>query len=127
MGDGMERVETVLPATTASPGVARRFVGAALRRWGAGPDAVESAQLLVSELVTNAVVHAGSAVRLTVILRDSRIRVEVTDHDDALPRMRPLEMDSPGGRGLGIVDGLADAWGSDSRRDGKAVWFELTP
>ena len=55
--DGVDRLETVLPSTPASPGVARRFVGAALRRWDAEPSTIEAAQLLVSELVTNAVVH----------------------------------------------------------------------
>jgi anti-sigma regulatory factor (Ser/Thr protein kinase) len=121
-----DRVETVLPATPASPGVARRFVGAALRRWEAAPTTVEAAQLLVSELVTNAVVHANSDVRVAVTVRNARIRVEVADRDDHPPRVQPFGADAPGGRGLGIVDGLADSWGSDPRRDGKAVWFELT-
>ncbi len=120
-----DRVETALPATAASPGVARRFVGAALRRWDAEPETIDAAQLLVSELVTNAVVHASTEIRLVVSRRGERIRVEVTDHDDQPPQMRPMQSDAPGGRGLGIVDGLADAWGSDPRRDGKAVWFEL--
>jgi len=122
-----DRVETALPATSASPSVARRFVGAALRRWDTDPGTVDAAQLLVSELVTNAVVHASSDVRLVVSVRNARIRVEVTDHDDRPPQMQTTRADALGGRGLGIVDGLADSWGSDPRRDGKAVWFELAP
>ncbi|MGZ8766185.1 MAG: ATP-binding protein [Acidimicrobiia bacterium] len=120
-----DRVETVLPATSASPGVARRFVGAVLRRWQTDSATVEDAQLLVSELVTNAVVHASSEVRLSVSVRGERLRVEVADRDSRLPRMRAVESESTEGRGLGIVDGVADAWGSDSRPGGKAVWFEL--
>jgi anti-sigma regulatory factor (Ser/Thr protein kinase) len=120
-----DRVETVLPPTAASPGVARRFVGAALRRWNADTPTIEAAQLLVSELVTNVVVHTSSEVRLAVSMRGEKIRVEVTDDDDRLPEMRAGAPEAPGGRGLGIVDGIADAWGADQRRDGKAVWFEL--
>ena len=123
--DGSERVETVLPATPASPGVARQFVGAALRRWNTEEPIVEAAQLLVSELVTNAIVHTSSEVRLGVCVRDATIRVEVSDHDERLPLWRASGSNDTDGRGLGIVDGVADAWGSGLRRDGKAVWFEL--
>jgi anti-sigma regulatory factor (Ser/Thr protein kinase) len=121
-----DRVETVLPATTASPGVARRFVAAALRRWNTDAPTVEAAQLLVSELVTNAIVHTTSDVRLAVSRRRGMLRVEVSDRDDGMPRMRTVGPETVGGRGLGIVDGLADTWGTETRREGKAVWFELS-
>jgi len=49
----------------------------------------------------------------------------VTDSDDAPPQLRRPGPDATSGRGLGIVDGIATAWGSDPRRTGKAVWFEL--
>jgi anti-sigma regulatory factor (Ser/Thr protein kinase) len=125
--DGSEPVETVLPATPASPGVARRFVGAALRRWDVDEPTIEAAQLLVSELVTNAIVHTSSEVWLVVSVRGGTIRVEVTDHDARLPELRPAGSGATDGRGLGIVDGIADAWGFDPRHSGKAVWFELVP
>ena len=58
-------------------------------------------------------------------VRGDRIRVEVADGDDRLPRMRTGRSEGTGGRGLGIVDDVAHSWGSDSRGVGKAVWFEL--
>jgi anti-sigma regulatory factor (Ser/Thr protein kinase) len=120
-----DRVETLLPATPASPGVARRFVGSALRRWSGDESAVEAAQLLVSEVVTNAVVHADSEVRLVVIARDQRFRVEVTDRNTDPARLRLAGPDATGGRGLAIVEQIAWSWGSDRRSDGKVVWFEI--
>jgi anti-sigma regulatory factor (Ser/Thr protein kinase) len=121
----LERVETRLPATSASPRAARRFVGTALRRCEIDVATVEAAQLLVSELVTNAIVHTSSEVRLSVSIQGDAIRVEVTDRGDGVAQLRMVDSDSTGGRGLGIVDGIARAWGSDPRREGKAVWFEL--
>ncbi|MGZ8765577.1 MAG: ATP-binding protein [Acidimicrobiia bacterium] len=117
--------ETVLPATAASPGVARRFVGAALRRLDTDAAVVETAQLLVSELVTNAVVHAGSAVKLSVVPRVDRVRIEVADDGSGHARLRIAGHDAVDGRGLGIVDRIARSWGSNERDGGKSVWFEL--
>jgi anti-sigma regulatory factor (Ser/Thr protein kinase) len=125
MSTQSRHVETVLPASSASPAVARQFVAAALRRWNADAPTVEAAQLLVSELVTNVVVHTSSDVRLAVSVRGQKIRVEVVDSDEHMPRVGTVDSSDLGGRGLAIVDGVAEAWGSDSRSDGKAVWFEL--
>ena len=112
-----------LPRTVAAPGVARR----ALRRWmdalECGGDVVEDAVLLVSEVVTNAVVHACSAPRLIVTVVGDRLRVEVHDGSRALPVMQPSSL-AIGGRGLRIVDQLADAWGASITSTGKVVWIE---
>ena len=120
-----DRIETVLPATPASPAVARAFVGAALRRLESTDTTIEAAQLLVSELVTNAIVHVSSEVRLTVLPERDRIRIEVGDHGAGEPTLRMAGPDDLDGRGLGIVDAIARAWGSEPRRNGKSVWFEL--
>ncbi|MFL6136475.1 MAG: GAF domain-containing protein [Frankiaceae bacterium] len=115
-----------LPADTGSPAVARQAVAGALSRWGVNA-LTDTAVLLVSELVTNAVRHAGTALRLAV-LRPSpgRVRIEVTDHAPHAP-LRPLavETSAEGGRGLFLVQALAAGWGSEITGTGKTVWFEL--
>jgi anti-sigma regulatory factor (Ser/Thr protein kinase) len=121
----IDRIETVLPATPASPGVARRFVHAALGRRDYASDTVDAAQLLVSELVTNAILHAGSDVRVAVIAQDDRVRVEVADHGATMPKLLANRLDRQDGRGLAIVDRVARRWGADTQPEGKVVWFEL--
>lgn len=79
--------------------------------------------LVLSELVTNAVVHAGGAVRIAVSVGD-RIRVEVHDEDPRPPRMRAHGAE-PGGLGLRIVERLSERWGSRSTAAGKVVWADL--
>jgi anti-sigma regulatory factor (Ser/Thr protein kinase) len=113
------------PAAT-SARRARRFVAQTLREWG-DDDLVEAAELLVSELVTNAVLHAGSAVEVTV---DGRwpghgVRIEVQDASVAEPRLGGFDLDSVSGRGLAMVDAISARWGVDQVRTGKRVWFEL--
>ena len=88
-------------------------------------DAVE---LLVSELVTNAVVHGLGAVRVFADYDGTRLRVEVHDHDPIPPRPHVTagaDLDERG-RGLQLVAMLADSWGSARTFDGKVVWIELT-
>lgn len=120
-----ESVATVLPPVPPSVGAARRFVAAALRRHRTIPDAIDTACLLTSELVTNALVHAQSRVKLTVSVTGRRIRVEVGDASDTHPRPRPMVDDAMTGRGLHIVEAMASRWGSSSTSEGKRVWFEL--
>jgi anti-sigma regulatory factor (Ser/Thr protein kinase) len=79
----------------------------------------------VSEIVTNAVVHARSAPRVSVALDGDRARVQVTDWGDGAVIMRELGPMSLGGRGLHIVDRLAEVWGTVSTPQWKTVWFEL--
>ncbi|QKV91981.1 ATP-binding protein [Streptomyces sp. NA02950] len=103
-----------------------------LRRWG-GPGRADLAELLISELVTNALVHTGRGAQVTAALGDGpaarvagRLRVEVRDFDARHPtlRARPPE-DATSGRGLLLVHSLADAWGVRTHGVGKALWFEL--
>jgi serine phosphatase RsbU (regulator of sigma subunit)/anti-sigma regulatory factor (Ser/Thr protein kinase) len=92
-------------------------------------DHVDSAVLLVSEMLANVLMHTDADATMTAEIGDSdgtrRLRVEVTDSDDALPHKRdPGEMASSG-RGLLLIEQLAQAWGVDPRGDGKTIWFEL--
>jgi len=108
--------------------VARRFVVEALQSTApsVGSAVLETAELLTSELVANVVVHVGSPVELSVSVLDGAVRVEVTDAAGALPVLRPRSVEATGGRGMIIVDVLADEWGVEPiPDDGKTVWFEL--
>lgn len=112
------------PPLTSSPGQARRFLNDLLTTWQC-EDAVEVAELLVSELVGNAVQHAHSATRVTATLTGGRLRVAVRDRDHSPLVPRRGGPFAPNGRGLLILESLADDWGVEDERDGKVVWFEL--
>ena len=103
---------------------ARRFIADALDEWRAS-DVVHIVQLLVTELVTNSVVHAHSDVDVAVLLGARNIRVEVTDSNPVLPQPREVDETSTSGRGLALVRDLSDRWGTEARADGKVVWFEV--
>jgi anti-sigma regulatory factor (Ser/Thr protein kinase) len=107
--------------------LARRLVSARLVDWQINGEAGEFAVLLVSELVTNAMRHGGEPIRLVADLTASGLRVEVYDgNSDAVPAIRDIRPDAPGGRGLRLVDALADRWGTtEVAGDGKFVWFEI--
>jgi serine phosphatase RsbU (regulator of sigma subunit)/anti-sigma regulatory factor (Ser/Thr protein kinase)/putative methionine-R-sulfoxide reductase with GAF domain len=124
--DGDNLVMLELPADTSSPARARQIVGDVLRRWQLG-ELEEAATLLVSELVTNGVRHAGTGMRL-VLTRQSatQVRIAVTDKAPAAD-VRPRDSDSgaEGGRGLFLVEHLSTGWGSVADGAGKTVWFEL--
>jgi anti-sigma regulatory factor (Ser/Thr protein kinase) len=116
-----------LPHTLAAPALARRYLASKAAAWPA--DVLELVVLLTSELVTNAVVHGLSPVQLMLIDDGLRLRVEVSDGETRslpLAPRRPAQVDASG-RGLLIVDRLADRWGARPRHrpPGKIVWFEL--
>ena len=81
--------------------------------------------VVVSELVTNSVLHAGTPSEVVVVVDDRCVRVEVRDADPTLPTMRQPSPDTVTGRGLLLVDALTDRWGSSPAGPGKVVWFEL--
>ena len=81
--------------------------------------------ILVSELATNAILHAGTVFKVIVLQDGERIRVSVHDLSPAPPVMKSFGQDQPTGRGLVIVDSMADKWGVESENNGKTVWFEL--
>ncbi|MCB5163428.1 SpoIIE family protein phosphatase [Streptomyces bambusae] len=123
--------QTVVTVAQAEPeriAGARRQVRDLLHDW-ADPDQVDSAVLLVSEMVTNVLMHTdGDALLIasaTGAPGSRRLRVEVSDASDELPHKRhPGEMSSSG-RGVLLMEMLADRWGVDPRGEGKSIWFEL--
>jgi DNA-binding NarL/FixJ family response regulator len=102
---------------------ARRFVRSVVAE--ADVETIAAVELLVSELVTNAVLHAASEPQVDVHLSKQRLRVEVYDDDPALPHRRTPDAVGPGGRGLLLLEQFADRWGAEPRDDGKVVWFEI--
>ncbi|MEV4440294.1 SpoIIE family protein phosphatase [Streptomyces sp. NPDC049577] len=121
-------VLTIAQAEPERIGEARKQVRALMHDW-ADPDQVDSAVLMVSEMLTNVLVHTdGDAVLVAKISGPPghrRIRVDVADSSDELPHRRhPGEMASSG-RGLVLLELLAGAWGVTPRGDGKNIWFEL--
>ncbi|MEV0634461.1 ATP-binding protein [Streptomyces sp. NPDC050619] len=103
----------------------RRALRELLRHWGR-PGRSEVAELLTSELVTNALVHTDHDAVVTATVGPRGLRVEVRDFVARRPRLRvPNADDGTHGRGLFLVQSLADAWGVRAHGVGKAVWFEL--
>jgi anti-sigma regulatory factor (Ser/Thr protein kinase) len=103
---------------------ARKFVAATLRGWGL-EDAIEDAELLVSELVTNAILHARSSATVKINHNAPRLRVSVCDSSSATPRLRDYGPNAVTGRGMLLVDRIALRWGVDVNEGGKCVWFEV--
>ncbi len=102
---------------------ARHFVASVLEGWGLDPGDIP---LLVSELATNAVLHARSDFEVTVIRLPKRMRVEVLDQNTRLPSFAVAPPDAHSGRGLLILQRLAGTWGVESHSDkGKTIWFEV--
>jgi anti-sigma regulatory factor (Ser/Thr protein kinase) len=115
-----------LPPVAASVRAARRFVADALREAGQEP-LLDDAVLAVSEVVTNAVIHAGTPMDLAVRAGRDGVRVEVADSNRRRPRFRDDAGLPTTGRGLRLLDALAADWGTEARPEGKAVWFRLPP
>ncbi|MEV0532117.1 SpoIIE family protein phosphatase [Kitasatospora sp. NPDC050463] len=118
-----------------SASAARSFVRDALLGWGL-PEIVDDAVVLVSELVTNAVVHAGTAAEVCCLREEETVRIEVTDHhpERGLPAFadvpvtasdRYADPDGEGGRGLLMCSALAECWGVEYSAGRKTVWFRL--
>jgi anti-sigma regulatory factor (Ser/Thr protein kinase) len=116
-----QRVETsaMYPADISR---ARRIVIQQLGRWRCVD--TDDAALVLSELITNAVVHAAGAVHIAVSRNGANIRIEVHDAQSRPPERRAPGA-APGGRGLHIVDQLSEQWGSQPTLTGKVVWAVL--
>ncbi|MCS0637403.1 SpoIIE family protein phosphatase [Streptomyces sp. LP05-1] len=108
-------------------GSARHMIRAAVRAWGA-EERSDEIELAADELITNALVHTDGGAILTLRMPpgpDRRLRVEVEDRSSALPRRRDPGESGLSGRGLLLVDRLADRWGVEPRGGGKSVWCEF--
>jgi chemotaxis response regulator CheB len=111
-----------LPAAASAAASAREFVHDATRAL-CRDDVVSVATLLVSEVVTNAVVHARSASRLALVVEGDALRVRLTDWGDGALELRQVVPTAVSGRGLHIVDGLATVWGTVATPRWKRVFF----
>lgn len=117
-----------LPPTAVSIRSARRLVSEIMLVWRAPHDPCD-ASLLVTELVANVVDHVGGGTTLSVevLLSGDWLRVAVVDGSAVRPVVRPLDHEAPRGRGLRLVEAVADRWGCEGHEGGKRVWFELRP
>jgi anti-sigma regulatory factor (Ser/Thr protein kinase) len=125
--DGGRTVRTVLDDDPRAASAARRFLRAFLAEAGVSEDLAATAELCLSELVTNAIVHAGGGSELRATL-DSALTVSVRDHGGQAPDAAPIDDLDPlrvHGRGLHLVEALSDRWGSERDAVGTSVWFSL--
>ena len=116
--------DVTLPPDTRSPWQARRFVTDVLADEASEPVA-STVALLVSEMVTNAVLHARTEITVSVEYQGDWLRVEVADSSPVGPTVRNFTTQAATGRGLQLVEELADRWGTEPSPDGKVVWFEV--
>ncbi|HMD44881.1 MAG TPA: ATP-binding protein, partial [Acidimicrobiales bacterium] len=122
-GNGARHRELTLPGEVASTPAARRWVADQLA--GLAADVVEAAALLVSELVTNAVLYVGTDIVVAVHFGDDRVRIDVADASPVMPLPRDYGVYATTGRGLALLDVMAPTWGVHQTETGKVVWFEL--
>jgi CheY-like chemotaxis protein len=120
----LEKVSADLSADPTTPGTARRMVAQAASEWNCG-GLLETVTLLTSEVVTNAVEHAGTDVRIDVELLATVLRISVSDANPTVPQVRDAADHETSGRGMALVEALAERWGVERRSGGKTVWFEL--
>jgi anti-sigma regulatory factor (Ser/Thr protein kinase) len=104
---------------------ARTLIRDPLKRWGL-EDLAPVSELLVSELVTNAIKYANGEIELRLVLESDSLVCEVHDSSPALPRVLQVDRDAENGRGLHVVSQLASRWGARRTHSGKVVWCEQT-
>lgn len=131
IGQG-DRATVLLESDPRAASAARRFLREQLERWGVDDDTVDNAQLCLSELVTNAIIHAQTSSELTLHFENRVLTVVVRDlggsnrAGDPAQVAAVLDVDDPMrvfGRGLTLVDALADRWGSEQDASGTTAWF----
>ncbi|WP_204291459.1 SpoIIE family protein phosphatase [Micromonospora gifhornensis] len=118
-----------VPAEPTAPSRVRHWMTAQLTEWQVAESVIGAAVLCTSELTTNALLHAGTAARVEIDLSPERLLVSVADSGSrgTVTRTRTDTLSSRG-RGLGLIEELSDAWGTDPTVRGSTVWFEiLTP
>ncbi|MEU5422425.1 SpoIIE family protein phosphatase [Streptomyces sp. NPDC020799] len=124
---GSRLQQHIAPADPEALQAARHMIRAAVRSWGAR-ERSDEIELVADELVTNALLHTDGPAVVTIRMisgPERRVRVEVEDKSSALPRRREPGESGVSGRGLLLVDRLADVWGVESRGTGKSVWCEF--
>jgi hypothetical protein len=119
-------VSAAFPAEADSPRRARRMAAATLRRWGHGEALVADVSLVVSELASNAVRHAGSSFSVALQMQGPLLRIAVEDRAPLADAASDGSMMPRPPHGLCVVDSLATSWGIEPTRTGKVVWAQLT-
>jgi serine phosphatase RsbU (regulator of sigma subunit)/anti-sigma regulatory factor (Ser/Thr protein kinase) len=118
-----------LPPEAPAPGRARRWLLAQLNTWNVADDLAHTAALCLTELATNALLHAGTDTRVEVDLTSERLLITVTDAGTRGELTRPepsgISQLSSRGRGLNLIEAVTDAWGTEPVAQGTRVWFEL--
>jgi anti-sigma regulatory factor (Ser/Thr protein kinase) len=119
-----------LPCAASSVGDARGALCSLLRGAGSSLDESDAAEMVISELMTNAVVHSfdrrDEQIEVVVEFSERQIHIEVLDHNPRAPVQRDVGLDAPSGRGLTIVDALSTAWGWEPIQGvGKRVWCDV--
>ena len=107
-----------------SLGAVRRLVSTTMRRWGYEEVAAD-AELVASELATNAVLHAGSHFSIGLSRRGGQVRIVVGDSDNTPPIARAPSRDGRGGLGLHVIESITTRWGHEAHSNGKVVWADL--
>jgi hypothetical protein len=118
------RVTWVLPDDLSAVPEGRHLIRMTLTQWRLD-DQIDAAELLASELITNALQHAWGKPLLTLSVINGSLRCEVSDLSPELPRMRPSDVCEEDGRGLQLLERLSGRWGSVHTYTGKVVWFEI--
>ena len=113
------------PNDVRAPREARRLVADALMQWGHGQELSDSIAVVVSELATNAVTHAGSPFSVLARSDQQVIRISVRDASAVMPQLRQVGPEEGPGLGLQMVDALAGTWGVEVTAGGKSVWAQL--
>ena len=125
VASGARSASWQLEPDTSNVATARRLIADVLAAWGCD-QLIPDAQLVVTELVTNAIVHAETSCHVSLRLTDGGIRIAVSDGDlNHQPDPKPFDLEREGGRGLLIVSTLAAAWGIAPGGHGKTVWADL--
>jgi len=120
------RARLDVPPGAAAPRGARKTIRPLLTAWGfTDGDWLDVAELVVSELVANAVRHGGGLLEIAVQAHESQVTISVADSSKVAPQRRTPDL--TGGYGLALIDHLAAAWGVDDFEGGKRVWARLPP
>lgn len=123
-GHARLHVSAHLPAQPVSASKARTLVSRACRNWNV-PHIADDAELVITELVENAIRHTGTPCDVDIELSEGRLRITTHDGSTVPPRRRYPGLDRPGGRGLLLIEKLCQDWGFDILDDGKRVWAVL--
>jgi hypothetical protein len=123
---GVPEASLTFPAELDSVGAARRFFRTTLLGWDNG-NYEFAAPLVLTELATNATLHARTPYTVRLTLEDTHLVVEVVDSSPRLPQARSYTLDATTGRGINIVNAFSDTWGAREIPEGKVVWAHVRP